>query len=518
MTVSEVRNVTCILLKVKTCHRLEIYIDLKVLSLESSRTSKFIILTSMQLIILGKNSDDKGTQLETLTASILIKQGYTSVCTNVVNAGASEVDITANFNQPSMGDLIVHEVIGECKSYSKPITLPEWLKFLGKIFSEEISGKKVQGCFIALSGVNGNVVGHYNTIKTNRPDIVLLSGEALLSVLKKHFELRPIEEILIIIRNLTQKQPVNSAVCYYNEKFYWRVSFTENSYTLLNNLGEVIATEEAAKLHEYIIKDSDLLTFINLKAEKEAYERAFALKKFIVSVLLIEDTAINDNQLLNLCIAKFGSYLSNITLAEVQDALTELINAFILSKRKNLYELKMFTEDADLEDTVNFYHFFLYKTFVLPGLMSKSYSKQINENLFNHIIDIQGGVSIPEEKYQDCLQILIWSPTALDWSLNPDPNIVNHRSNGSAIDPMFEKFDTDYFIKKLYDLISDDFRKSYMSNYFFVNCGLIEVDTASIIIIKNEGGTQITDQTRERLGLVKMGEEYNNQVVIIRML
>jgi len=119
----------------------------------------------MQLIIFGKNSDDKGSQLEKLTASILKQQGYTSVCTNVVYAGASEVDITAKFNQPFMGTPIVHDVIGECKSNSKTIALPEWLKFLGKIFSEEVSGKKVQGCFIALSGVNGNVIGHYNTIK-----------------------------------------------------------------------------------------------------------------------------------------------------------------------------------------------------------------------------------------------------------------------------------------------------------------------------------------------------------------
>ena len=342
----------------------------------------------MQLIILGKTSDDKGTQLEKLTASILKQQGYTSIFTNVVNAGASEVDVTATFNQPFMGTPIVHEVIGECKSYNKPIALPEWIKFLGKIFSEEVSGKKVQGCFIALSGVNSNVVGHYNTIKPNRPDIILLSGEALLTVLKNHFELRPIEEILIIIKDLTQKQPVNSAVCYYDERLYWRVSFTDNSYTLLNNLGETLITEDASKLHELIIKESDLLTFIDLKAEKEASERVFLLKKYIVCVLLIEDTAMNNKQVLDSCNDKFGSSLHNITLVEVQAALSELITTSILLIRKDLYELKMFTEDADLEDVVNFYHFFLYKTLVFQGLMSKLYSKKIDERLLNHIIGI----------------------------------------------------------------------------------------------------------------------------------
>jgi len=346
----------------------------------------------------------------------------------------------------------------------------------------------------------------------------LIYGETLLIVLKNHFELRPIEDILVIVKDLTQKQPVNYAVCYYKERLYWRVSFTENSYTLLNNLGEPMTTIEASKLHEYIIQESDLLTLIDLKTEKEASERVFLLKKYIVCILLIEDTAMNDKQVLGSCNDRFGSSLHRITLIEVQASLFELITTSILSKRKDLYELKMFTVNADLKDVVNFYNFFLYKTLVLQGLMSKSYSKKIDEKLLNYILDIQGGISIPEEKYHDCLQILKWSPSALGWGLYPDPNIINHRANGSAIDPLFEKFDTDYFIKKLYDLISEEFRIRYMSNYFFENCGLTEIQTASTITIKSKVGSQITDQTRERLGLVKMGEEYNNQVEIISML
>jgi len=177
----------------------------------------------MELNILGKTGDDKGTQLEKLTAFLLQEQGYTSIYTNVVNPGASEVDIKATFIQPFMAGAVSRDVIGECKAYSRPVALPDWLKFLGKIFSEEINGRNVQGCFIALSGVNGNVVGHYDTIKNKRPDIQLISGEDLNILLHQHFSVLNITEIQAIFQSLTARQPVNYSLCYYDNKFYWRL-------------------------------------------------------------------------------------------------------------------------------------------------------------------------------------------------------------------------------------------------------------------------------------------------------
>ena len=213
----------------------------------------------MQLIILGKNSDDKGTQLEKLTSSILKEEGYTQIRTNVVKSGASEIDITAVFSQQYFGNTLVREVIGECKAYNKPIALPDWLKFLGKVFSEEVNDKQIQGCFIALSGVNGNVTGHYNNIKAKRPDIILLSGESLLDILKTHFEVISIEEILALIPLFTTRRPINYVICYYNERFYWRVTFSENSYTLLSHDGKTLENNDAIKLHQLVTRESDLL-------------------------------------------------------------------------------------------------------------------------------------------------------------------------------------------------------------------------------------------------------------------
>ena len=49
----------------------------------------------MKLLILGKNKDDKGTQLEQLAIKILRSQGYVDIIPNMQVSGASELDVTA---------------------------------------------------------------------------------------------------------------------------------------------------------------------------------------------------------------------------------------------------------------------------------------------------------------------------------------------------------------------------------------------------------------------------------------
>jgi len=65
----------------------------------------------MQLFILGKISDDKGTQLEKRTGTLLKKLGYFNIVFNEVNAGADEKDVTADYEQPSIGSSIIYRVI-----------------------------------------------------------------------------------------------------------------------------------------------------------------------------------------------------------------------------------------------------------------------------------------------------------------------------------------------------------------------------------------------------------------------
>ena len=48
----------------------------------------------MRLFVYGKNKDDKGTQLEALTAAILKGMGF-AVVRNEVKSGGNELDVVA---------------------------------------------------------------------------------------------------------------------------------------------------------------------------------------------------------------------------------------------------------------------------------------------------------------------------------------------------------------------------------------------------------------------------------------
>ncbi len=151
----------------------------------------------MELIILGTNTDDKGTQLESLTQFLLGELGYTDIVVNEIKAGGQEIDIRAERRFPSMGGEQTFRVICECKAHKTPIAMPDWLKFLGKVFVEETQlNRRVNGCLIALSGVNGNVAGSFDALCETGERIELITGDGLVRLLSRTFTIIPLPEVV----------------------------------------------------------------------------------------------------------------------------------------------------------------------------------------------------------------------------------------------------------------------------------------------------------------------------------
>ena len=115
----------------------------------------------IRLIVLGHSSDDKGRQLEVLTASILKSLKYTDITMNVVGKGGNELDVVAKFSTPHISGELIHPVVCECKAYKTKVDITDWLKFLGKFYTASLEDSKTMGIMIALSGANGNVIGAY---------------------------------------------------------------------------------------------------------------------------------------------------------------------------------------------------------------------------------------------------------------------------------------------------------------------------------------------------------------------
>lgn len=158
------------------------------------------------MLILGKNRDDKGTQLEKLVSAILTKKGYVNVVTNKIGSGGEELDVTAEYPVPLIGATSSKRLIAECKAHKNAVDVPTWLKFLGKIFTDEVkTGQKVTGCLIALSGINGNCQGAYDDVKLKRDDITVLVGDALQVILGELYQLAQASQIEKTARALTDR-------------------------------------------------------------------------------------------------------------------------------------------------------------------------------------------------------------------------------------------------------------------------------------------------------------------------
>jgi hypothetical protein len=142
----------------------------------------------MRLRVFGKHSDDKGTQLEQLTRRLLERLGYRQVALNVVGSGGSEIDVRAEYPVPGLLESSPIRLVGECKAYETPINLPDWLKFLGKVYSEEARRPgQVRGLLVALSGANGNVLGAVDELRLHKDTVDVVTGERLTSLALQEF-------------------------------------------------------------------------------------------------------------------------------------------------------------------------------------------------------------------------------------------------------------------------------------------------------------------------------------------
>lgn len=170
----------------------------------------------MRVRLFGDSNDDKGTQLERLTKRLLEKLGYKQVTLNPVGSGGSEIDVRAEFSIPGLAhDNVVH-LIGECKAHQTPIALPDWLKFLGKVFTERTCRKKeTRGIYVALSGVNGNVAGAFDDLRAHDPTIELISGDRLAKLISEEFKLPELQIVYGIVGQLTTDAFVEASIGYY---------------------------------------------------------------------------------------------------------------------------------------------------------------------------------------------------------------------------------------------------------------------------------------------------------------
>jgi hypothetical protein len=247
---------------------------------------------------LGHTPQIRGLQLEKLTELILESKGYNNLIKRQISSGGHELDIAGELQVPMIGRGQTIVVICECKAHAKPIGTTDWLKFLGKVYLQEVnSNGQVNGCFISLNGVNGNVSGSYKQLKEKGKDnIELVSGDDLFKALLVLFPDADRQRSGALIAQQTRRKITNLSLAYYESRLYWVFSLEGDVYTVLNETGDCITEcSETATL----LKESVSGEYIDLKLEKERLENEQNTESKIYAVLATSCGASEKHALLN---------------------------------------------------------------------------------------------------------------------------------------------------------------------------------------------------------------------------
>lgn len=451
------------------------------------------------MLILGNNADDVGAQLEHLTRRLLEEEGYNNIATNSIGAGGLEIDVRADVQIPFPGGAQVRRLIAECKAYRNTVAMTDWLKFLGKVFAEEAThNQEVYGLFVALSGVNGNVSGNYDLIHPLRPRIRLLQGDELSILVRALYGAASAAEITVRLGQLTARRHSAIELVYYGDTVYWLLSFGEQEYTLLSATGDLLTPAVRDLIIPLLQARTAHTLFIDPEAEALARDRAAQLQKRILVTLMETDEPVSADDL-----AGANPGFSDEDIGQALNLLTQ--NGWVLNEAAAYRVVPHATE--------NFYALFgAIVLFVLTGraeveavermMMSPFVSLALSDAFVEHVSQVQGGMPIQEQDRQTILQIVRLSPSALAYSVQPDPMIVTHRVNQPAIvDPNFDVQDAATLLRSLIGSLERDFSAAHFSHYFHTLRGLREIETNKTVAVKSAVETLFERAVGIRLGL-----------------
>lgn len=466
------------------------------------------------MLVLGKNAEDKGAQLEILTVRILESKGYQNIVRGEIKAGGAEVDVSAEWVSPTLTGTRTTPVICECKALQAPPNMTDWLKFLGKIYSEEAErGQEVMGSFISLSRVNGNVAGHYNSYKEKRTNVELMNESAVLTAVRNLYPLCSDEDAIAALRSFTDRPYWSFEVAYYDGRLYWLFSFEDELYAIFDGTGENLPEGKEmalAPLVEWSIPGAKLL---NLLEEREAMQQTLMLEKELL--------------------AKFASWgggwpvqTMNSSPDEASEAKPEpspsrtahLLQGFdrIIKRLEDRGWVNYSFEQQRLglrvdeagrcPDFVSLVEFMLtghiFTESLLTFIQSGFYARHIDAELVAKIQEIQGGVPLTGEQVNDLIALLHLTPTGLLLLLHPIGFIVIHRTvePSELVYDKVNRADVMTLFQTVYDALLHDFKQPVLKPFYFER-GIREIEHQQRLILKSDTCIEREGQVSARIGI-----------------
>lgn len=455
----------------------------------------------MQLYILGKNRDGKGTALEELTGAILSQLGY-KVVRNYIGYGGHEIDVEAQYEQEVLGEKKVIPVVCECKAHDKPIVIGDWLKFLGKVLVERMNNAQTMGVMIALSGANGNVQSNYDKLP-DKSYLSLICNDQLTSAVGKHYKLKSIDEIRSFVEHKTVRAIDTINLVYYEKEIWWLVGFVHGEFTVLSDR---LAVVDDKYLDDFLNNLQDVSSYSkdgykDILREEIGRIRTEIIARTIV-LLLMKNREMSVDELLEQ--TKRTTHQPDIDINE----LIKTIEDYPCFEMDEDGDVRM--REFDIEGMMEFYRWYLSGQFIVDSIVCDYYRGHINNELLDRIVELQNNIELSEEQKQDCLFILRLSPSALMYALHPDSLITRSRNESTANVKEFNKFHTERFVNSLTDNFITDLENGQYYPFYYREYGLSGYNIENRLKLKFRAGVEDKNiDYQHRIGLF----EYEGQIV-----
>ena len=453
----------------------------------------------MAFIILGKTSDDKGSQLEQLTKTLLAHQGYSNIATNVQVGGGSELDVTASRKNTTGVKEIITPVLCECKAHQSPITLPDWLKFIGKLTIARKKNNRTIGLMLALSGANGNVIGSYSQDFDNDDSVQLIANDDLMNLLMEVFDLPTVDSIKESLSTVPGIKVEDVDLVYYKKKSYWLVSLGEQRFTLCNAKGD-------------LAKRNDVQEIIPLLKGTTQYEdngyvdifEGFELqrRKKLLKIIIVTELACGRRA----SAKEVGAIAKEFSVGniDINELLTD--DPFLTyDKSKKTISLK---PDNQI-DFCDFYRFVLSDNTPVDLVMSDFYQSHIDENLLDKIWEIQYSFSLDDEDKQSCLYLLRLSPSALLYALTPD--MMFHGYQIIKVDEQMRTLYQSHFKSNLFKFFQNDFHNQNLYKLFLTK----GADKAIVQSQLTVAGTKMRFSLEAKQNFMLIAQKEADQAILV---
>lgn len=442
------------------------------------------------MLVLGKTNDDKGTQLEKLTMRLLSARQYRNICKSWIGPGGEEIDVRAEYLVPGLKDNKTYKVICECKAYKSAVGITDWLKFCGKLYVEQqTQSKDTQGCFIALSDVNGNVRGNYDELKKHDANVELITGDDLLDLVRQVYSLSDLKSILDHLNTVTDRVCRRSEVAYYEEQVYWLLLFEHEAYTVLKADGKPLSGEEVANLGQTIESTLPVKQYVNLQEEAQARQRALDAEARLVAYLMENGGCAT--------LATLIQRNKESTPQETEAAAENLLSQRIIDGDIR-GELQLPADDY--QRVAELYRLLFRRACPLAVLGCAWYDDHINPHLLAELKQVQRGLPLCDEDTDTIINLLRLSPLALRCALHPIDVIVEHRTNYQAtiLTPEIDRADRSYFLKVLCDSLQRDFTLPALSHYYYHVRGMRELELTGAYVLKSQTNIALRQEYKQR--------------------